>query len=101
MVLYKHCQERQYNQMRFEAAIHGVDLDKEAKKAKPAVIQEMEGAKTVDLEFKDLKEYEHLSQDERESMTREMMHKLKMWAEKPMSTGTDGKVFRTSTPIGR
>ena len=54
--------------MRFEAAIHGVDLDKETKK------EPKQGASSPDFfKFGDPDEYKKMPKKEREAITQKMM----------------------------
>ena len=72
-VLFEDYQERHYNQMVFEAGIHGVNLNEVSGEKKGEV-------KTSPMfEFKSPEEYEKMSKEEREELTKEMMgkHKLK------------------------
>lgn len=58
------------------AAIHGIDIDKAKKEKKEA----------DSFLFRDPKEYEHLSKEERKALTEEMLGKHKGWGgqEKPL-----------------
>lgn len=88
-------QEREYNRRRFDAAIHGIDLDKALAKtsaSSPSTVSSNDG-----LIFKDPKEYEHLTQQEKEALTEKMMKKFKAWAQNPMPQRPDGK--RQRAPI--
>ena len=53
------------------AGVHGIDVDKEMKKKK-----EEDG-----FMFRDPKDYEHLSKEEKEKLTQEMLGKHKGWAD--------------------
>jgi len=53
--------------MRFQAALQGVNLDEELKQVDKTKAQAKEGW------FRDLADYEHLSQEEREELTQKMM----------------------------
>ena len=57
--------------MRFMAAIHGIDIDKAKKEKKEA----------DSFLFRDPKEYEHLSEEERKELTEKMLGKHKGWAD--------------------
>lgn len=48
--------------------------------------------------FKDPKEYEHLSQEERQGLTDKMMGHFKAWAKSPMPIKDGG--IRGKNPIG-
>ena len=71
-LLFEHANKREIGRMRFQAALQGVDLDKNLKQVdkKTAARQ-----KTQQQEgwFKDPAEYEHLSQEERIELTEKMM----------------------------
>ena len=63
--------------MRFEASLQGVDLDKAVKEKQGYQTINTVDGKTMevgpDFMFKDPKEYEHLSQEERVELTKKMM----------------------------
>lgn len=75
MFLFDSADKEQYDNQRFMAAIHGVDIegDKEKTSASQSIDVELEKEPFV---FRDPKDYEHLSQDERGSITQGM---LKHW----------------------
>lgn len=75
MVLFEHCQKREYYTLKFQAGLQGVDLDKELGKA-PST----RSSKESQFLFRDPKDYEHLSQEEREELTQKMMGMHKSWA---------------------
>ena len=68
-VLFESYQERHYNQMVFEAGCHGINLN------------EVSGKKTVEtssvFEFKSPEEYDKMSEEEKQELTRKMMGKHK------------------------
>lgn len=74
LVLFEDYQERQMQERRFQAAIHGINLDKEMKKQ---TMKKKEGSSFM---FGDPKEYEKMSEEEKEKKTEEMMGKHKSWA---------------------
>jgi len=45
-----------------------------------------------DLVFRDPKEYEHLSKQEKDELTERMMKKFKAWAKDPMPKSPDGSM---------
>jgi len=70
-VLYLHTLKRQMEKFKFEAAVHGVDLDKESSKSIPK--------KKSDFEFKSPEEYEKLPEEERKKLTEKMIGTHKKW----------------------
>jgi hypothetical protein len=73
-VLFEHSEKELWNKMKFGAALQGVDLDK-------ASAEETKAKKSGDeLVFKDPKEYEKLSPEERKELTDKMYVKFKAWA---------------------
>ncbi|GAG37187.1 unnamed protein product, partial [marine sediment metagenome] len=91
-----HSQNREMDRMRFQAAIHGIDLDKETgvKKGSQQVPPTVKVKPMDGLKFGDPDSYKHLSQEKREELTQEMMGKHKAWnaAQKPMG-GKKGREF--------
>jgi hypothetical protein len=81
--LYEYKLKEDEEHLRFQAAIHGAKL-KEAGRA-PTSSKDNLG-KAVPM-FGDPKDYESLSQEEREEMTEKMMGKHKIWA----GTAFEGK----------
>ena len=65
--------------MRFEAGMHGIDIDKTAEEAHAEVTQP--------LLFDDPKNYEKLSEEEREKRTKEMMGYHTGWIRKSALRG--------------
>ncbi len=72
MILWKALQEENYRKLKERAAFFGVDLDKEAEKNKEDSM----------YLFKDPKEYEKMTVEERQKLTDKMMSQHKGWAEK-------------------
>lgn len=70
LCLFEQYQERQMQERRFLAAIHGINLDKEMNKKK----------KESSFMFGDPKDYAKMSKEEREKKTQEMLGKHKAWA---------------------
>ena len=66
MVLFEHATKREIERLEFQIKIHGGKIEKKK--------EEQEGW------FKDPAEYEHLSQEEREALTQDMMKKHKVAA---------------------
>ena len=73
--LYEYKLKEDEEHLRFQAAIHGAKL----KETGRAFSSEDNLNATVPM-FGDPKEYESLSQEEREEMTKKMMGKHKLWA---------------------
>ena len=86
IVLYEHSEKRLSDKMRFEAQIHGVEM-----KGGPSRPQE------TNVKGKcipgDPESYSHLSMEKREELTRKMMGRHKLWAQK--STALGEKIKRT------
>jgi hypothetical protein len=69
---------------RFHAVIHGIKLDEEEDESK-----KMGKNPTKETGFfKDPKEYEHMTQEEREKLTQQMMGTMKRMATTPKRPGT-------------
>lgn len=66
--------------MRFQAALHGIDLDKETGE------KQVKKKATDGFKFGDPDSYKDMSQEEREALTQQMMAKHKAWdaVQKPM-----------------
>ena len=77
--MYEHSEAEIWNQIKIEAAMHGIDVEK--------TIKEDGGGRQVKKEekgfFRDPEEYKDLSDEEKEALTQEMMKKLKGWAASP------------------
>jgi len=70
-------EEEEVDMLKVHAMIHGIDPDKETtpgEKEKDMPITKP-GAEPMPMMFKDPKEYAHLSQEEKEKLTQEMMSK--------------------------
>lgn len=63
-MLYGHSIKRELAQYKMQAALHGIKLDDKA------VAKKEEESRLL---FKDPKEYDHLSDEEKEALTQEMM----------------------------
>jgi hypothetical protein len=90
IVLFEHGNKRQYDDMRFRASLAGVDLDKALEKAPGHVSTPKDkGPKNQQntFLFGDMSEYEHMSQEEKEELTQQMMGRHKAWGRNPMSAG--------------
>ena len=79
IVLFEHHQKREEVRMRFEAEIHGAKfVDEEV-----STFVDPQSGRKVEIEgglFKDPKEYEHMSNEEKEKETRKLMKFTKRWA---------------------
>lgn len=71
LVLFEDYQERQMQERRFQAAIHGINLEKEMKK------QDNKKTEEKTFMFGDPKEYEKMSKEEKKDLTEKMMGKHK------------------------
>jgi len=71
-VLFSHLQEDEYNKWKIQAALAGVDVEKE------------EGKKREEnsFTFRDPDEYNHLTEEEKKRLTEKMMGKHREWASK-------------------
>ena len=77
----------------------GVDIEKGEKKSKgEKAVKEDTKTDKQGFIFKDPKEYEHLSQEERQRLTDKMMGHFKAWAKSPMPIKDGG--IRGKNPIG-
>jgi hypothetical protein len=81
LFLHKAADEQAYNQNRFMAAIHGIDLDASAKdkggsKTQPKTVSRPSTQSSSPMLFGDPAQYEKMSQQEREELTQKM---LKHW----------------------
>jgi len=81
------------DRMRFQAGIHGIDLDKETGMKRGSQVSTVKGKPADIFKFGDPDSYKNMSQEEREELTQQMMGKHKAWdtAQKPMG----GKKMRT------
>lgn len=71
LVLFEDYQERQMQERRFQAAIHGINLDKEMKKQKN---KEKEDGSFM---FGSPEDYKKMSEEKRKELTEKMMGKHK------------------------
>lgn len=74
IVLADHLYQAEFDKLKIQAAFFGVDIDKEAKKE----VKEMK--KEDVFMFKDPKEYENYSQEEKKELTEKMMTAHKQWS---------------------
>jgi len=65
--LYRHTIARQYEERKFLAAIHGIDVGEK---------KDSRRSENSNVLFKDPKEYEGLSEKEKEKLTQNMMGKI-------------------------
>ena len=75
--MYDHSEAEAWNRLKLEAAIHGIDIE--------GVINNGNGDNRVVEKkeegiFRDPDEYKDLTDEEKETLTREMMGRLKQWA---------------------
>ena len=81
-VLYEHTIKREFDRMKFEASIHGIDLEKELKEQGVEMPKE-DGSKAVEAApflFGDPEDYKDMPMDEREALTQKMKGQHKTWA---------------------
>jgi hypothetical protein len=69
--LFEHTQKRELQKMKFWAALVGVDIDKEAEET-PRTPPKL-SSKSSGMMFRDPKDYEHMSKEERQALTDKMM----------------------------
>ncbi len=74
--MYNALQEDKLDDYRFNAGIHGVDLNE--KSSTSSETEKSEDTASIP-QFGDPKEYEHLSQEERELLTAKMKQKHTNW----------------------
>ena len=87
--MYEHIQSEKYNDYCFYAALQGVDLSKNIKNTKQSHHVEanrQQGQQELPL-FQDPKSYDHLSQEEKDKLTKEMKRKHKKWAQGKKTVG--------------
>lgn len=83
--LYEHAARREYDRFKLQASLAGIDLEGETEFGE---IEPRPSSKKENLwVFKDPSEYEHLSQEEKEELTRKMKGVHQQWA--------------SNSPIGR
>jgi len=78
LTLFIHAQKREEKSMMFQARLHGFRIPDD----KLVVQTEVTDRAPDDFVFQDPKEYENLSNEEREKLTKKMMVMHKSWAEK-------------------
>ena len=83
MVLFEHSEKRLSDRLRFEAQIHGLEMKEDQTQGTSGGSETGTGRKCVPG---DPDSYSHLSMEERERLTQQMMNKHKLWAqeEKPL-----------------
>lgn len=82
MVLFDHAKKREWDNYKFQAAMHGVDLEEGVMKSGGK-----KEAPKNEFVFGSPEDYAHLTKEEREELTKKMMGQHKSWASK--------------TPLGR
>lgn len=75
--MYGKILEERYTEYKFLAALQGVDLDKESGTKGPSKIEQQSNQNP--FAFKDPQEYENMTSEEREDLTRKMMGEHKKW----------------------
>lgn len=84
-MLYDCFVERNNENLKFQALLHGYDLDSQEssgstkKQSKTTNWDEVERKQSLPV-FRDPSEYEEMSQEEKETLTKDMMKKHKTWA---------------------
>ena len=72
--MHEMADEAEYDQNRFVAAIHGIDIEAEADNTSPLVSDSPRKSSTPSsMLFRDPKEYSHLSDQERQELTEKML----------------------------
>ena len=112
MVLYEHTQKRDLEKKKFEAALHGIDLDKEMKKQEGGQsVEEKSGTNEINQKgftfdttptesgkneflFLAPEDYEKMSEEEQEELGRKMFNSHKHWAEKKTTDNRGNPVKR-------
>jgi len=95
-VLFEHSQNREMDRMRFQAGIHGIDLDKETGTKKGGQQVSAVKERPADMfKFGHPDSYKSMSQEEREDLTQQMMGRHKAWdaVQKPIG-GKKSRVTR-------
>ena len=89
MVLCDHLYQAEFDKLKIQAAFFGVDIDKEGFAPKiEQVKKEVKDMKKEDLfMFKDPKEYEGYSEEEKKELTEKMTGVHKRWAEGKLAKG--------------
>ena len=79
MILYKDMTDRMFGEMKFQASIHGINLEEELRKQGVEMPKQKE-AKPTGFQFGDPEEYKKMPQAERDALTKRMMSHYKGWA---------------------
>lgn len=85
--LFDHAQGKELKTLKFQAALHGVDLDEESKGNK---VKQTDGSLPM---FGDPKDYDSMTPEQREQVTQNMMKKLKRFAQDPVKFTAAGGVL--------
>lgn len=89
LVLYEHSEKRMVERLKFDAGVHGVKLKDEA--PAPSSSHGQTATKRETAKGKcipgDPDSYSHLSMEERQRLTEQMMGKHKAWAEQEKPLG--------------
>lgn len=81
LFLFEEADKEKYQDFKFMAALHGVDLDKPSKGSAVSTTSVTED----EFAFKDPSEYEHMTDEERKKETEKMMKHWKMFTMKGFS----------------
>jgi hypothetical protein len=78
--MYEHIMKDKNNEFKFHALIHGIDVDKKSKRSLNEDLDDQQNKQDLPL-FRDPSEYDHLSDEERERITRKMKSQHRRWAQ--------------------
>ncbi len=79
--MFEHCSKEKLNEYKFFAGIQGIDLEKHIDKQSSQYSSLDEQQKKQELPlFRDPSEYDDLSEEEKEELTKKMMGHHKNWA---------------------
>jgi hypothetical protein len=101
MAMHQNCAEKRNEELKFQAALHGVDLDKDqspSEKTQSPTGEQAKDLKKVEEKqglpiFRNPDDYDHMSQEERDKLTKDMMKKHKNWAEQGSA-----KILKSDVP---
>jgi len=74
LVMYEHSEKRMVERLRFDAGVHGIKLDGDDDTPQARVAPKVKGGVSGDPDS-----YSHLSKEERQRLTEEMMGGHKAW----------------------
>jgi hypothetical protein len=78
--LYENHCKRIYEERKFLAAIHGIDLNKSAEEAGKSEADKIEQKQGLSI-FRDPAEYEKMTDEEKEEMTQKMLSQHRRWVD--------------------